>query len=99
MSIDDVTADDIVPGEDAVVTASVTGPGTLGVRYLLLDPAAGQVVASGQADPGDDGTFAVTIPADVTGTLFPGFYELHLALGSDSLARIAERRVDLEVAP
>jgi hypothetical protein len=41
----------------------------------------------------------VTIPADVTGTLFPGFYELHLAAESDSLARITERRVDLEVVP
>ena len=99
MSIDDVSADQVVPGEDAVVTVSASGPGTLGVRYLLLDPTAGEVVASGQAEPGDEGTFVVTIPADVTGTLFPGFYELHLALESDSLARIAERRVDLEVVP
>ena len=99
ISIDDVSADPVVPGEDAVVTGSASGPGTLGVRYLLLDPTVGEVVTSGQAEPGEDGTFVVTIPADVTGTLFPGFYELHLAAESDSLARIAERRVDLEVAP
>jgi peptide/nickel transport system substrate-binding protein len=99
LSIDDVAADVVVPGEDAVITATASGPGTVGVRYLLLDPAVGEVIASGQAQPGDAGTFVVTIPADVTGTLFPGFYELHLAAESDSLARIAERRVDLEVVP
>ena len=41
----------------------------------------------------------MTIPADVTATLFPGFYQLYLAAESDSLARITERRVDLEVLP
>ena len=41
----------------------------------------------------------MTIPADVTGALFPGFYELYLAATSDALAQVSERRVDLEVAP
>ena len=41
----------------------------------------------------------MTIPADVTGTLFPGFYELYLAATSDELAQVSERKVDLEVAP
>ncbi len=41
----------------------------------------------------------MTIPAAVTGTLFPGFYQLFLAAESDSLALISERRVDLEVLP
>jgi peptide/nickel transport system substrate-binding protein len=82
-----------------VVTATVTGPGTVSLRYLLLDPAVGQVVDSGQAEPSDDGSFSVTVPADVTGGLFPGFYQLYLAAESDALARIDERRVDLEVLP
>ena len=98
LSISEITSDLVVPGEDAVVSASVTGPGTVGMQYLLLDPALGEVIDSGQADDAGDGTFAVTIPADVTGTLFPGgFYELYLAAESDSLAQITERRVDLEV--
>jgi peptide/nickel transport system substrate-binding protein len=90
---------EVVPGEDAVVTASVIGPGTVGLQYLLLDPAFGTVVASGRADDSGDGSFKVTIPGDVTFDLFPGFYELYIAADSDSLALITERRVDLEVLP
>ncbi len=99
LAIGDVSADLVVPGEDAVVSATVSGPGTVGMQYLLLDPAVGEVVSSGPADAAGDGAFVVTIPAAVTGTLFPGFYELFLAAESDSLALISERRVDLEVLP
>jgi len=99
LAISDIESDLVVPGEDAIVTASVTGPGSVGMQYLLLDPAVGEVVVSGRADDAGDGTFAVTIPADVTGSLFPGFYQLFLAAESDSLAQISERRVDLEVLP
>ena len=99
LAIEDVSSDLVVPGEDAVVTASVIGPGTVGLQYLLLDPAVGEVVQSGQADGDGSGTFTVTVPAEVTGALFPGFYQLYLAAESDSLALISERRVDLEVLP
>ncbi len=99
LAIDDVSADPVVPGEDAVISTTVSGPGTLGLQYLLLDPAVGEVVASGRADDAADGSFSVTIPADVTASLFPGFYRLYLAAESDSLALISERRVDLEVLP
>jgi peptide/nickel transport system substrate-binding protein len=99
LSIDEISSDAVVPGEDAVITAAVTGPGSVGLRYLLLDPAVGEVVVSGRAEPSADGQFTVTIPAQITGSLFPGFYQLYLAAESDSLARIAERRVDLEVLP
>jgi len=106
-----VTADLVVPGEDATITATVSGPGGLGLSYLLVDPSVGQVVASGDAEPsgaagGEDAAdaadaaeFTVTIPAEVTEALFPGSpYQLFLAASSDALARVTERRVDLEVA-
>ena len=99
LAIDEVVTDLVVPGEDAVISASVTGPGTVGLQYLLLDPAVREVVASGSAEGDADGEFEVTIPAEVTGSLFPGFYELYLAAESDELALISERRVDLEVLP
>lgn len=99
LAIDEVAAEPVVPGEDAVVTVSAHGPGRVAVRYLLLDPATGDVVVSGTAEPGATGGFDVTVPADVTGTLFPGFYQLYLAAESDELARVTERRVDLEVLP
>lgn len=100
LAIEDVAADVVLPGEDAAITATISGPGTLGVRYLLLDPALGQVVEVGDAAAGaTEGEFVVTIPAEVTGALFPGFYQLYLAASSDELAQITERRVDLEVSP
>jgi len=99
LAIGEVQADPLVPGEDAVISAVVEGPGTVGLQYLLLDPATTEVVVSGRADDAGDGTFTVTVPADVTGSLFPGFYELYIAADSDSLARVTERRIDLEVLP
>jgi peptide/nickel transport system substrate-binding protein len=99
LAITGISADPVVPGEDAVVVASVDGPGELSMRYLLLDPAVGEVVEQGEAAAVGEGQFSVTIPADVTSSLFPGFYELYLAAESDALAQVSERRVDLEVLP
>jgi peptide/nickel transport system substrate-binding protein len=87
-------------GQDATVEVTVEGPGTIGLRYLLIDPAAGTVVTSGEAEPGSTpGTFSVPLTADVTGTLFPGPYRLSLAAWSDAVALVSERQVDLEVTP
>jgi peptide/nickel transport system substrate-binding protein len=98
LAIEEIDADVVVSGEEAVVSASVTGPGEVGLRYLLLDPALGEVMAEGQAEDTGDGTYTVTLPAETTATMFPGaFYELYLAAESDALALISERRVDLEV--
>jgi hypothetical protein len=66
----------------------------------MLDPANGQVVQQGVADPGTTpGAFVVTLPPDVTGQLFPGIYRLSLAASSDAIALITERTVDVEVTP
>ena len=48
-------ADPIVTaGQDAADPGHGHGPGTLALRYLLLDPANGQVVQSGRRGPGRD---------------------------------------------
>lgn len=87
-------------GQPAELTVTVTGEGTLGLRYLLLDPATGAVVQEGAAEPGaTPGTFVVRLPAEVTGQLFPGLYRLSLAASSDATALITERTVDVEVTP
>ena len=97
LTVEDISTEPVPFGEDAVVTARVDGPGTVGLRYLLLDPAVGEVIETGAATGEGDGSFTVTIPGDVLP--FPGFYELYLAADSDELARVSERRVDLEVLP
>lgn len=88
-------------GQAAEIPVTVTGDGTLGLRYLLLDPAAGTVVQEGAADPGaSPGAFVVRLPAEVTGQLFPGgLYRLSLAASSDATALITEQTVDVEVTP
>jgi len=97
LSVEDISAEPVFFGEDVVVSATVNGPGTVGLRYLLLDPAVDEVLETGPATGAGDGTFNVTIPGDLIP--FPGFYELYLAADSDELARVSERRVDLEVLP
>jgi peptide/nickel transport system substrate-binding protein len=98
-----ITAPDVDPlglGQDVSIEVTVEGPGTLALRYLLVDPATGSVVVSGDAAPGAaGGTFVVDIGGDVTGTLFPGLYQLYLAASSDAVALVSERQVDLEVTP
>lgn len=100
LEIGDAAADPVAIGQEATVTVPVTGPGTIAVRYLLIDPATGSVVTSGDAAPGANaGEFSVTIPADITGGLFPGPYQLELAASSDAVGLVSERQVDLEVTP
>jgi peptide/nickel transport system substrate-binding protein len=98
-----VDAPDVPPigiGQDAQVNLTVTGPGTVGVNYVLVDPASGSVVQAGQATAGSSpGTFTVSLSADVTANLFPGPYQLSLAAYSDATALVSEKQVDLEVSP
>ena len=99
LSVAQVDARDVVIGEPAAVSVTVDGPGELGLRYLLLDPATAEVVASGDAGKVEDGAFAVELGEELTASLFPGFYNLFLAAYSDEIALVSERRVDLEVMP
>jgi peptide/nickel transport system substrate-binding protein len=100
LSIGDVPSDlTVVPGEDLELTVTVSGPGTQRLHYILVDPAAGEVVVTGVSENDLDDDFSLSLGGDVTQNLFPGFYELYLAAESDALAQITERRVDLEVLP
>jgi peptide/nickel transport system substrate-binding protein len=100
IAIDPPEVDPIPIGQDAQVDVTVQGPGTIALQYVLVDPATGLVVVSGQAEPGSaPGMFTVPLPAEVTGGLFPGPYQLSLAASSDEIALVSERRVDLEVTP
>ncbi|MEJ7762703.1 MAG: ABC transporter substrate-binding protein [Thermomicrobiales bacterium] len=78
------------------IPVTVEGDGTLGLRYILIDPASGAVVASGEAD-GQGGAFTVSVGADVTATLFPSVYQLYLLGYSDAISQVNEQRVDLTV--
>jgi hypothetical protein len=75
---------------------TVDGPGTLSLQYWLVDPTQGAVVTQGAAEGGDT-SFTVAVGADITGTLFPGLYQLWLLAASDQMATVTEQRLDLNI--
>jgi peptide/nickel transport system substrate-binding protein len=97
LEIGRVTSEQISAGQAAEVTVQVEGPGTLGLRYVLVDPVAGTIVASGEAGPSSGGQFTVPLSQEKTSGLAPGVYQLSLAAFSDEIATLAERIVDIEV--
>ena len=92
-----VTKDKITAGQSADITVEVRGPGKLGLRYVLINPATGKIVSSGQALTGDP--FTVRLDQEATRGLTQGVYKLSLAAFSDDLVTLTERTVDLEVVP
>ncbi|MBT3275031.1 MAG: hypothetical protein HN368_17885 [Spirochaetales bacterium] len=97
-NIEPVQGVQVTPGEDAIVTISVNGPGKLGLRYLLVDPVTREVVLKEEAvETGSRGIFSVTIPGKISDGLFPGLYELSLVAYSDSVATVTDRSVDVDV--
>ena len=88
---------ELSPGKDAEVAVRVSGPGGLGVRFVLVDPVVREVIYSGDADRSGAGSFTVSIPGRVTDSLFPGLYQLSLVAYSDTVATVSDRLVDVDV--
>lgn len=86
----------VAPGRPASLRLGLRGPGQLEVRYLLVEPVGGRMVASGRIQ-GREGEVVLALDAATTARLSPGVHHLYLALASEALARVSERRVDLEV--
>ena len=83
-------------GSAASVDVTLEGPGIIDLRYLLLNPASGDVVTMGDAQRSSGNQYSLEIPAEVTGQLSDGLYQLFLVASSDLVSSLAERRVDLE---
>ena len=96
LRIDPPGSAEIEAGSAAEIPVTVDGPGTLGLRYLLFDPATRSVVDTGEARS-IGGRFVVELDRSVTRDLFPGLYELTLIAHSDAIASVAERTLDVDV--
>lgn len=99
IEITKVDAPEIIPGKASEIRVSVNGPGTLGLKYLLLDPATRTVVTQGEARPSNNkGDFVVMLSSSLTNNLFPGLYQMSFVAYSDELALVVDRTVDVDVA-
>ena len=87
-------------GAPISLPVTVKGPGTLALRYALVDPSASDptksIVASAEVK-GEGGSFSIDIGSDVTSKLFPSVYQLYLLASSDQIAQVAEQRLDVQV--
>ena len=92
----EIKAPPIELAADYEVTLTLDGPGNLALRYLLIDTASGEIIQQGDAESLDPNWFAIRLTADTTAELELGIYELVLVAYSDELARMAERRIELE---
>jgi peptide/nickel transport system substrate-binding protein len=83
-------------GFPVTVDVRLQGPGEVEVTYLLLDPVAREVVASGDARRVSATEYAVELSSGITADLAPGLHQLFLVAYSDQVSSLAERRVDIE---
>lgn len=95
--IDRVSFDELKQGHDTEITVSVTGPGTIGLHYALIDRENNTIVDSGEADSSSSGAFNILLLGDSTVGLDLGVYELGLVAYSDEIATLSERIIDLEL--
>ena len=96
VTISDIDADDMMVGEEYEIGLAVEGPGELAVIYVLKDASSGEVLLSGSAEDRGDNRFAIVMTAEETDALDFGLFELSLAAYSDELARVTERKVEIE---
>jgi len=85
-------------GKDFKASVHIEGPGTLSLNYVLTDPTTGKNIASGEYPNGDKGQFDIVIPNEKLENLDGSIYHLFLIAYSDQLAKIVERRIDIELA-
>ena len=88
----------IQEGADLTTVVELDGPGNMAVQYVLQDPATGQIVKSGPADALSASRFQVVVPSQEVAALDGDLYHLFLAVYSDQLSTLLERKLDIEAA-
>jgi peptide/nickel transport system substrate-binding protein len=88
----------IAVGSESQYTVQVSGPGELGVKFVLFDPVKGQVLTTGDATQESANQLRIEIPASVTSDMTIGSpYSLFLAAYSDQLSYVSERTERISV--
>ncbi len=97
LDIEGIVAPSVALGDPIELGVTVNGPGELSVQYTFVDPTIGAVLATAAAEPQPDGTFLISIDPSVSGSLFPGLYQVFVLAASSELAQVAQQRIDLEI--
>lgn len=84
-------------GSSASFDFQLLGPGEKGARYVLRNPATGEVLSSGTASSPNNDDYSIALPSSLTAGLAPGLYHLFVLGFSDQVSTPVERRVDLDV--
>lgn len=98
VTIRNIEAEALEIGEAYEVAMELDGPGVLSVLYILKDASTGEILFEGRAEPvtGTGNGFAVHLTASETGELDFGLFELTLVAYSEDLARVTERKIEIE---
>ena len=87
----------VTKGQAATITITLSGPGELGVDYLLYDPSLGIILKTGEAAESSATSFTVPLSSQETSAMESAIYHLYILANSDSVSSLAERRADIEV--
>lgn len=87
----------LVKGEDLDVGVEVTGPGNLGLKYYLFDPASGEMVTRGEGEGSDSGEFRIHLDSSLTSGITSRILRLNLLAYSDEVAIIQQKKIDIIV--
>ena len=98
VEISNVESTSIKVGEAAKYSVDVTGPGEIGVKYVLFDSAKGEVLASGDSTRESASKLSISLQSSVTSKMVNGAaYRLYLAAYSDKIAYVTERIENINV--
>lgn len=87
-------------GSNQTVSLSVLGVGPFSVKYILREKGTNKIMAVGQANEVEPGTFEIFIGSDVTSQFRPYYYyELLLIATSEAVAVIDTTTVTFESVP
>ncbi|MQG20477.1 MAG: hypothetical protein FI725_00540 [SAR202 cluster bacterium] len=91
--------DPFIPiGEETTLNIKMDGPGKLGLRYQIIDPSTGEILLASNASSQNNSDFRITLDNQFTSQLSPGTYQIFLAGFSDKIARLGERKLELEAS-
>jgi peptide/nickel transport system substrate-binding protein len=92
VEISEVQGASIQIGSESSFEIEISGPGKIGVRYILIDPVNGEILKTGDASPATENKQIIDIESDVTSGMVAGApYNLIIAAYSEDLSYVSER--------